>query len=62
MCETRVCEHVRALKAHLTSCGLVIWGEFTEDPGGWVNVTCQACNRTYEVSLQPPEEDDEDER
>ena len=51
------CEHLLALRGYLEEHGLSVWGELTEQPGGWVNVGCETCGRTYEVTLREPWEE-----
>lgn len=48
------CEHLLALRAFLVANGLAVWAEHSEGPNGWVNVGCDACQRTYEVTLRAP--------
>jgi hypothetical protein len=43
------CEHIAALRKFLREQGLDLWSEHGE--GGWVNVRCESCRRTYEVVL-----------
>ena len=45
------CEHVAALKKFLDEKKLRVYGELTEMPRGWVNVSCSACGQTCEVKL-----------
>jgi hypothetical protein len=55
------CGHLLALHQFLIENEMEIYGEGTEDPSGWVNVHCERCNRTYEVTLMDPWETGEEE-
>lgn len=48
------CLHLVALRRFLEATRLSIWSERGENPEGWVNVHCDQCDRTYEVTLAPP--------
>lgn len=45
------CEHLLALRDFLEAQGLGVWSEHGEEPQGWVNVSCEACRRTYQTVL-----------
>ena len=53
MSTKRVCEHVAALRSDMRARGITIWSEHGECPQGWVNVHCEACHRTFEVTMRP---------
>ena len=42
-------EHIDPLLKELSQRGFGIWGEGTEDPPQWFNITCQKCHCTHEV-------------
>lgn len=52
------CEHLIKLRDTLRENGLRVWGELTT--GGWVNIHCQECGRTYEDVLDDNRSMDED--
>jgi len=45
------CEHLVALRNMLQLTGLCVYSESGE-PDLWVNVSCEHCKRTYEVSFR----------
>lgn len=55
--EESACEHLKALREFIVASGIGIWAEHSEQPRGWVNVYCEKCKRTYEVTLREPFED-----
>jgi len=51
------CEHLLELRKFLEENEIDVWSEHGEMPMGWVNVHCEKCKRTYEVTLLKPFED-----
>lgn len=47
-----LCRHILDLRAYLESNGLSVWSEHGEQPSGWVNVHCEKCHRTEEITLR----------
>jgi hypothetical protein len=47
-----LCPHIQELRAYLESAGLSVWSEHGESPSGWVNVHCEKCHRTEEITLR----------
>lgn len=45
------CEHLVALRNLLFLTGMCVYSEHGE-PDLWVNVSCEKCHRTYEVSFR----------
>lgn len=50
---TKPCEHVEALRVEMRTRRITIWSEHGEQPHGWVNVHCDLCKRTYEITMRP---------
>lgn len=52
------CKHLLDLRRFLEENQMSIWAEHSEGPQGWVNVRCEQCNRTHEITLREPFEVD----
>lgn len=48
------CTHLIMLVKRMRELGVAIWSEHGVQPDGWVNVSCEQCCRTYEVTLREP--------
>lgn len=48
------CEHLLGLRNYLIDNNMTIDNDFNE-PHGWCDVSCNKCNKTYEVILKPRE-------
>lgn len=49
--EKKPCRHLLALRDFMKSTGMDVWSEHGTEPGGWVNIGCSSCRRTYEAVL-----------
>lgn len=47
-----ICKHIHELRMYLEAAGLSVWSEHGEQPWGWVNVHCEKCGRTEQITLR----------
>jgi hypothetical protein len=48
------CEHLVTLREFLVRNRMSVYSEFSEEPYGWVDISCGSCKRTYQDVLRAP--------